>query len=90
MLCVCTFSFGLSRKKKITKRKGPGYVSGATPALPFADGARTRFAQTDRPLPAPDNAYAYAPTPMPESCAVGALRYRRGGLYECVFSNISY
>ena len=23
MLCVCTFSFGLSRKKKIPKRKGP-------------------------------------------------------------------
>ena len=60
MLYVCTFSFG--------------YASGTTPTLPFADGARTRFAQTDRPLPAPDSAYAYAPTPMPESCAVGALR----------------
>ena len=71
MLCVCTFSFGLSRKKKIPKRKGTGYVYGATPILPCADGARTRYAQTDRPLPAPDSAYAYAPTPMPEGCAVG-------------------
>ena len=69
MLCVC-FSFGLSRKKKDTKERDPGYVSGATPTLSFADGARTRFAQTDRPLPAPDSAYAYAPVPMPEGCAV--------------------
>ena len=70
MLCVCTFSFGLPRKKKIPKRKGTGYVYGATPILSGADGARTRFAQTDRPLPAPDSAYAYAPAPMPEGCAV--------------------
>ena len=50
MLCVCTFSFGLSRKKKIPKRKGTGYVYGATPILPCADGAQTRYAQTEFPI----------------------------------------
>ena len=51
MLYVCTFSFG--------------YASGTTPTLPFADGARTRFAQTNRPLPTSDSTYAYAPTVRP-------------------------
>ena len=62
-MCVLFLSF--ARKKKIPKRKGTGYVYGATPILPCADGARTRYAQTNRPLPAPDNisawrTYAYA------------------------------
>ena len=47
------------------KRAFQGCTSGATPVLPFADGARTRFAQTDRPLPAPDSTYAHAPTVRP-------------------------
>ncbi len=64
MLCVCTFSFACPERKRYQKERDPGYVSGATPTLSFADGARTRFAQTDRPLP------AYAPVPMPEGCAV--------------------
>ena len=86
MLCVYVlFLSACPERKRYQKERDPGYVSGATPTLSFADGARTRFAQTDRPLPAPDNAYAYAPTPMPESCAVGVLRYRGGGLYEHVF-----
>jgi len=52
-MCVLFLSF--ARKKKIPKRKGTGYVYGATPIPPCADGAQTRYAQTDRPLPAPDN-----------------------------------
>ena len=43
-----TFSFACP-KEKVSKRKGPGSVYGATPVLPFADGAQTRYAQTIAP-----------------------------------------
>ena len=46
-MCVLFLSF--ARKKKIPKRKGTGYVYGATPILPCADGAQTRYAQTVGP-----------------------------------------
>ncbi|KAA5405205.1 hypothetical protein [Bacteroides cellulosilyticus] len=68
-MCVLFLS-ACPERKRYQKERDPGYVSGATPTLSGADGARTRFAQTDRPLPAPDSAYAYAPVPMPEGCAV--------------------
>ena len=72
MLCVCVlFLSACPERKRYQKERDPGYVSGATPTLPFADGARTRFAQTDRPLPAPD------------TCAY-AGRLRSGGLV-CVY-----
>lgn len=43
-----TFSFACP-KEKVSKRKGTGSVYGATPVLPFADGAQTRYAQTIAP-----------------------------------------
>ena len=82
MLCVLFLS-ACPERKRYQKERDPGYVSGATPTLSFADGARTRFAQTDRPLPAPDSAYAYAPAPMPEGCAVGCCAMAMVMCWRC-------
>ena len=67
------FFFRLPERKSI-KKKGHGLRLRCYSDTAIRRRGSNSLRSNNRPLPAPDSAYAHAPTPMPESCAVQALR----------------
>ena len=65
MLCVCTFSFGLPRKKKIPKRKRHRLRLRSYSDTAIAGRGSNSLRSNNRPLPGPDSAYVDAPTVRP-------------------------
>ena len=70
MLCVCTFSFGLPRKKKIPKRKRHRLRLRSYSDTAIAGRGSNSLRSNNRPFPGPDSACVDAPATMPEGCAV--------------------
>ena len=70
MLCVCTFSFGLPRKKKIPKRKRHRLRLRSYSDTAIAGWGSNSLRSNNRPFPGPDSACVDAPATIPEGCAV--------------------
>ncbi len=63
------FFFRLPERKSI-KKKGPGLSLRCYSGTAMHRRGSNSLRSDNRPLPAPDSTYAYAPTSMPEGCAM--------------------
>ena len=79
-MCVLFLSF--ARKKKIPKRKGTGYVYGATPILPAQTGLELATLRQIAPYLRLTISPLDAPTPMPEGCAIECCAVKRCAIQD--------